>query len=90
MRISETNADGLNPIMDWEEFHHKAKGVLPSQPLPPKRYWIGVLLHDRLLTDDFQETDFVWMKAHGVSGDISRNTLLLRKTKRRKNCFAAN
>jgi hypothetical protein len=53
--------------MDWDALHLKAKNALPQQDLPAKRYWIGVLIHDRSPDQQLQEGDFVWMKAHAVS-----------------------
>ncbi|KAF2121280.1 hypothetical protein BDV96DRAFT_640676 [Lophiotrema nucula] len=52
--------------MDWDNFHVRAKAALPSDhELPPNRYWIGVLRHDKLEQEQLQELDFVWMKGHG-------------------------
>ena len=54
--------------MDWSAFQEKARNATPDQPLPAKRYWIGVLRHDQSPDDpNLIEENFVWMKAHGVS-----------------------
>ncbi|KAF2660783.1 hypothetical protein K491DRAFT_711373 [Lophiostoma macrostomum CBS 122681] len=51
--------------MDWISFQIKARRAIPNQRLPEKRYWIGVLRHDRSAAGSLGENDFVWMKAHG-------------------------
>ncbi|KAF2710956.1 hypothetical protein K504DRAFT_489918 [Pleomassaria siparia CBS 279.74] len=50
--------------MAWDAFHAKAKAALPAQKIPDKRYWIGVLIHNKAPEQHLQETDFVWMMAH--------------------------
>jgi hypothetical protein len=52
--------------MAWDALHAKAKGVLPNLEIPAKRYWIGVLHHDKSPEEQLSESDFQWMKAHAV------------------------
>jgi hypothetical protein len=56
--------------MAWDAFHAKAKGALPNQEIPAKRYWIGVLHHDSSPEQQLSESDFQWMKAHAVRGPL--------------------
>lgn len=53
--------------MDWDDFHRRAKRVVPQQELKARRCWIGVLDHRKSTQDDFKETDFLWMIGHNVS-----------------------
>lgn len=53
--------------MNWDDFEARARRVTPSQPLKPKRCWIGVLSHTKAPIADLEETDFVWMIGHTVS-----------------------
>ena len=48
------------------ELHERAKAVKPDQTLKPTRFWVGILYHDKKVTDAFEEADFLWIKAHGV------------------------
>ncbi|KAI4958590.1 hypothetical protein J4E86_004194 [Alternaria arbusti] len=50
--------------MDWDDFHRRAKRVVPQQELKARRCWIGVLDHRKSTQDDFKETDFLWMIGH--------------------------
>ncbi|KAI4649500.1 hypothetical protein J4E93_003820 [Alternaria ventricosa] len=50
--------------MDWDDFHRRAKRVVPQQELKARRCWIGVLDHRKSTQDEFKETDFLWMIGH--------------------------
>ncbi|KAJ9637247.1 hypothetical protein H2199_007533 [Coniosporium tulheliwenetii] len=47
------------------EFHDHAKSLRPDQFLKPNRFWVGILYHERKPEAISQETDFLWIKAHG-------------------------
>lgn len=53
--------------MDWDDFHRRAKRVVPQQELKARRCWIGVLNHRKSTQDEFKEADFIWMVGHNVS-----------------------
>ena len=48
------------------EFHDRAKSLKPDQVIKPTRYWVGILYHDKKVSEVSQEADFLWIKAHGV------------------------
>ncbi|KAI4946500.1 hypothetical protein J4E91_007188 [Alternaria rosae] len=50
--------------MDWDDFHRRAKRVVPQQELKARRCWIGVLDHRKSTQDEFKEADFIWMIGH--------------------------
>ncbi|KAH7073914.1 hypothetical protein BKA63DRAFT_576247 [Paraphoma chrysanthemicola] len=50
--------------MTWDDFQSRARRVIPAQELKPKRCWIGVLSHEKIPGDSFEELDFVWMIGH--------------------------
>jgi hypothetical protein len=56
--------------MIWDEFHRRAKDVVPQQKLKERRCWIGVLDHRKSAEDEFKETDFIWMIGHSVSSTV--------------------
>ncbi|KAF1844626.1 uncharacterized protein K460DRAFT_282081 [Cucurbitaria berberidis CBS 394.84] len=51
-------------MMDWDGFQQRARAVVPSQELKPKRCWIGVLNHEKGLEEELEGDDFVWMIGH--------------------------
>ncbi|KAF2006217.1 hypothetical protein P154DRAFT_517885 [Amniculicola lignicola CBS 123094] len=66
--------------MSWDAFHKKAKLVLPREQLGPKRFWVGILYHDKPDNADFQHEDFLWLKAHGkITVDALRRQYAARR-----------
>lgn len=53
--------------MNWDKFREKAVVCRPIEPLPPKRYYVGILDHEKPLDVPFDQTDFLWVAAHSVS-----------------------
>ena len=53
-------------LMSDRDFHDRAKSLKPDQALKPTRYWVGILYHDKKVSEVSQEADFLWIKAHGV------------------------
>lgn len=59
--------------------HNKARSVKANVELPGiKRFWIGVLNPDTKDANVKRETDFIWMKGHGVSDPGSIRIVSLR------------
>lgn len=41
---------------------------MPKLPIKERSTWVGILRHDKLDPEEIgEETDFVWLKCHGVS-----------------------
>ncbi|KAF2271929.1 uncharacterized protein EI97DRAFT_240440 [Westerdykella ornata] len=50
--------------MDWTLLHQKGRLACPKQPLPERRYWIGVLRHTHSPEQELRESDFLWILGH--------------------------
>jgi hypothetical protein len=59
--------DSKAAMLKWDDFHARARRVIPKRKLKPRCCFIGVLNHEKNPQAYLEETDLVWMMGHKVS-----------------------
>jgi hypothetical protein len=73
--------------MDWNKLQEEARALLPSRELEPSSCWVGVLHHDKDLSECLTQNDFLWMIGRGVSFQSFYHTLSAILTCMQRTCL---